>query len=200
MIVRPVIDISGHSPYNHKGESPLYWGMLGMVLIETMVVASFISAYFFLRAQAAEWPPGGVEPPKLMLPTINTAILILSSFVLHWGDVGIRKGDQKRLAIGMLAAAVLGVVFLILKVVEYSDSPYRWDSHAYGSIVWTIIGFHSAHVISLLLKTLVVDTLAFRGYFNRERRLAVTINGLYWHFVVAIWIPLYITIYLVPRL
>ena len=200
MKVRPIIDVSGYSPYNQNTASPLFWGMLGMILIETMVFASLVSAYFYLRAHAPEWPPGGVEPPKLMMPTVATVILIISSGFLHWGDTGIRKGDSRRLSIGMLVAALLGVVFLVLKAIEYSQKSYRWDSHVYGSIVWTIAGFHSAHVMALLLKTLVVDTLAFRGYFNRERRLGVTINGVYWHFVVAIWIPLYVVIYIVPRL
>lgn len=199
MRLRRAFDVSGYSPHTHGAQSPLLWGMLGMILIEVMVFGSLVSSYFYLRAHAPEWPPGGTDVPKLLLPTINTAILVTSSFVLHWGDTGIRKGNQRRLALGLLGAALLATVFLVLKVVEYSDVSYRWHSHAYGSIVWTIIGFHSAHVLSLLLKTVVVDTLAFRRYFTRERRTGVTINGLYWHFVVAIWVPLYVVLYLSPR-
>lgn len=196
---RPVMDVSGFSPYTRGARSPLYWGMLGIILIETMVFGSLVSSYFYLRAHSTDWPPAGTEPPELLLPTANTMILLVSSLVLHWGDSGIKRGDQRRLALGLLGAALLGVLFLTLKVVEYSSTSYRWDSHAYGSIVWTIVGFHSAHVLALLLKTVVVDTLAFRRYFTRERRMGVTINGIYWHFVVLIWIPLYVVLYLVPR-
>jgi cytochrome c oxidase subunit III len=195
-----VADYSGFRPYQEGPNAPLFWGMNGMILIEAMVFGSLVSAYFFLRAQSPEWPPGGTEPPKLLLPTINTLVLIASSFVLHWADTGIRKGDKRRLFRGLLAASALAAVFLILKVVEYSEVPYRWDTHAYGSVVWTIVGFHSAHVLSLMLKTVVVATLSSREYFTSERRLGVTINGIYWHFVVAVWIPLYIVLYWVPRI
>jgi heme/copper-type cytochrome/quinol oxidase subunit 3 len=59
--------------------------------------------------------------------------------------------------------------------------------------------FHAAHVLSVVLKTVIVAYLSIRGYFNQQRRLGVTVNGLYWHFVVAVWIPLYIVIYWSPR-
>lgn len=200
MRVVPVLDVAGTSPYNHGAQSPLFWGFLGMIAIETMVFGSFVSSYFFLRAQAPEWPPAGTEPPDLLLPTLNTGVLLASSFALWWADRGARAGRRRQLAWGLLAAALLAAIFLALKVVEYADKSYHWDTHAYGSIVWTIVGFHGAHVTALLLKTVVVDLWAFRGYFDRDRRLAVSVNGIYWHFVVAIWIPLYVVLYWVPRL
>jgi cytochrome c oxidase subunit III len=67
-------------------------------------------------------------------------------------------------------------------------------------MIWVMIGFHSAHVFTVVLKTIIVDVLAWRGYFNEHRNLGVGVNGVYWHFVVIIWIPLYLTIYWAPRL
>jgi cytochrome c oxidase subunit III len=195
-----VLDVSRLSPYNNWTRAPLWWGMLGLVVIETTVFASFIASYLYLMSGSAVWPPGPHQPPELLLPTVNTLILVASSFVVHWGDRGIREGDDSKLRIAMLAAVVMGIAFLALKYVEYHDSDYWWDSHAYGSIVWTMVGFHSAHVAAVVLKAVMVDVLAFRGYFNKHRRLGAEINGVYWHFVVVIWIPLFITIYLVPRL
>jgi cytochrome c oxidase subunit III len=66
--------------------------------------------------------------------------------------------------------------------------------------VWTIISFHSLHVLSVLLKGLAVLGLSFRGYWTEERHLGVMMNGLYWHFVVVIWIPIYLVLYWVVRL
>lgn len=195
-----VRDVSELSVFSQKTDGTLWWGMNGLILIEAVVFGSLVSAYFFLRAQAVEWPPGGIDPPELLLPTINTLVLLASSFVLHWGDKGIQDGRQRQLMIGVLGAAALGALFLVLKVVEYADAPYKWDSHAYGSLVWTIVGFHSAHVFSLLLKTLVVGALSARGYFTSQRRAGVTINGVYWHFVVGVWVPLYVVLYWVPRI
>lgn len=179
---------------------PFYWGMAGMILIETVVFGGLISSYFYLRAAVGEWPPGGIEEPELLLPTINTIILVLSSIPIYLADKGIRKGNQTRLRYGLAASFLMGAAFLALKYVEYSGLDYNWATNAYGSIQWTIVGFHSAHVLALLLKTLVVGVLAFQGYFNERRNAAVQANGIYWHFVVLIWIPLYLTLYVSPYL
>jgi heme/copper-type cytochrome/quinol oxidase subunit 3 len=195
-----IIDVSHLSPYNFGSQGPLFWGMLGIILIESVVFSCLIATYFYMRMRAPSWPPPGIENPDLLLPTIATVILLVSSAPIHWGDTGIERGDNRALRFGMLAGIVLALAFLSVKAYEYSHLPYRWDSHAYGSIVWAISGFHALHVTALVLKTIVVDLLAWRGYFNPRRRLGVTINGIYWHFVVAVWIPLYFLLYWSPRL
>lgn len=195
-----VVDVSHLSPYNHGSQGPLFWGMLGVILIESVVFGCLIASYFFMRMSAPDWPPPGIKEPDLLLPTIGTLILLCSSIPIHWGDSGIAKGDARALRIGMLIGAVMAILFLSIKAYEYSHLEYRWDSHAYGSIVWAISGFHAIHVTALVLKTIFVDVLAWRGYFNPERRLGVTVNGIYWHFVVAVWVPLYLLLYWSPRL
>lgn len=197
---RVAIDVRGMSVYSHGSDGLLYWGFWGILAIETTVFACLMASYFYLRFESGAWPPAGHEPPELLLPSLNTLVLLASSAFVWWGDRGIEKGDSRRLALGLLGGIVLAAAFLVLKAVEYSGVSYRWDDHAYGSIVWTIVGFHSAHVITLVLKTIVVDVLAWRGYFNRERRLGAKVNGIYWHFVVLVWLPLYATLYLSPRL
>lgn len=179
--------------------APVWWGVVLMIVIEATVFASLIASYFYLKAGSPVWPPDGIAPPELLLPSVNAGILLLSSLPVWWADSGIRKGDQRRLKIGLAAGFVLGVAFLALKYIEYSTKDYTWSTNAYGSIVWTITGFHSAHVVVLLIKTLVVETLAFRGYFSERRNIGVQVNGLYWHFVVLAWVPLFTTLYLSPR-
>jgi cytochrome c oxidase subunit III len=195
-----VIDVS-HLPNLVSGSrGTLWWSFVLLLVIEATVFATLISAYFYLRMGAPAWPPPGISPPDLALPTINTFILILSSVPMYLADKGITQGKVNRLLWGGIGAIVLATIFLILKVVEYSGVYYRWDDHAYGSIVWLIIGFHSAHVASVVLKTIVMMILGWRGYFNERRHLGVQVNGLYWHFVVMVWLPLYVVLYWSPRL
>ena len=197
----PVVMDLGHlSHYTDGPRSTIWWGFAGMIAIETTVFASFIASYFYLRSGAPVWPPGAIEAPELLLPTINTVVLVLSSLGVFMADRAITHSRRGQVGPWLLASMLMGLLFLALKVVEYRDVPHPWHESAYGSITWTIIGFHSAHVVALLLKTSVVTWLAFRGYFNTERRIGITANGLYWHFVVIVWIPLYITLYWVPRL
>lgn len=180
-------------------KAPLWWAMLLLITIEIAVFSTLISSYLYLRFAALSWPPGEIEPPELALPLANSIILFASSAVVYWADRGIKQGDLRRLKIGMGAGITLGVTFLALKVVEYRDSEYYWDTHAYGSIIWAIILFHSMHVGAVVAKGCVMEVLAFRGYFNDKRHLGIDINGMYWHFVALVWIPLFAVIYLVPR-
>jgi cytochrome c oxidase subunit III len=179
----------------------LWWGMLGLILIEIVLFTVLISTYYYLKFMNPHWPPAGDKLPMFWLPTINTIILIGSSFAVHQADIAISEHNDKRgMVIGLSISLALGLLFLSLKIVEYSQVEYFWDSHAYGSIVWTMIVFHSSHVLSVVLKTIVVLALARKGYWTKQRCQGIKINGLYWHFVVVIWIPLYITIYLAPRI
>jgi cytochrome c oxidase subunit III len=193
------IDVS-HLPNLVSGSrGTLWWSMVLLLVIEATVFGTLITTYFYLRMGQPEWPPGGIDPPELLLPTINTFVLLASSVPMYLADKGITKGNQRRLVLGALGAIALATLFLVLKVVEYADVQYRWDDHAYASILWTIVGFHSAHVLSVVLKTIVMVVLAYRGYFNADRHLGIQINGLYWHFVVGVWVPLYVVLYWAPR-
>lgn len=180
--------------------APIWWGIVLLLVIESMVFATMMVSYLYLRMSEPQWPPAGIDPPDLLLPTVNSLVLLASSVPMYFADKAVTRGDQRTLKWGLIIAIALAVVFLVLKVVEYAKVEYAWYDHAYGSIVWLIIGFHSAHVISLVLKTIVMLTLAFRGYFNEKRVLGVQVNGLYWHFVVGVWVPLYFLLYWAPRL
>ena len=176
--------------------APLWRGMVWLLIIEGVVFLVLIASYFYLRFYAAEWPLGGISKPDLLLPGIGAAILLASSAPMYWADSSIQKGNVRNLMIGLALSFVLGILFLVLKAIEYSGYDYNWATNAYGSITWTIAGFHSAHVLTVLLKVGVVLAAAKHGYFGAERNLGVRVNGLYWHFVVGVWIPLFFTLYL----
>lgn len=194
-----VIDVSELDDAPAGRAAPVYWGMWGLITVEATVFASLITTYMYLRLNADAWPPDGVDPPELLLPTVNTAILLGSMPFVYFADRAVRRGDQRRLALWLLASTAAAIAFLSIKVVEYTHLGFRWDSHAYGSIVWTLSGFHAAHVTALVLKTVVLIAWAIRGLATRERLVAVEVNGLYWYFVAAVWLPIYVVLYLVPR-
>ena len=76
-----------------------------------------------------------------------------------------------------------------------------WDSNAYGSIVWTLLGLHTTHIITDLVDTLVLAALMFTRHGDNRRRYGdVQDNAMYWNFVVAAWLPIYACIYWIPRL
>lgn len=179
--------------------APVWWAMILLVAIETTVFLTFISSYFYLWMVSAEWPPAGVEPPDLMLPLINTGVLFTSSMVVLWATKGIRKGDQRRLKLGIGIGAALEGVFFTIKMLVSTGLPFGWSSHAYGSIFATIDRLHSAHVVVAILMAVIVEILALRGYFHEKRMLGVEVVNIYWQFVAIIWLPVFVVLFLLPR-
>jgi cytochrome c oxidase subunit III len=181
-------------------KSVTWWGMVGLLAIELVVFGGFIAMYFWLKLANPAWPPEGIDDPDLLLPSINTVVLIASGVAMVVAKRGIVRGSQTALKVGQGVALLLGIAFLTLKYVELSGYGYDWTTHAYGSITWTMVGFHTAHVLSVVVKGLVVFAMALRGMFRPDRHLAFEVSTLYWLFVVVIWLPLYFTLYLSPRL
>lgn len=190
----------GYLPQVLNGsQAPVWWAMLLVVVIETMVFATLLSSYFYLRVVADEWPPAGTPPPGLVLPVINTVVLLTSSVVLLWATAGIAQGNLRRLKIGLGVAIVLEGVFFSIKMVLSTKLPFGFTTHAYGSMFSTIDRLHSLHVLVAIVMATVVEILAFRGYFDADRRLGVQAVNIYWQFVALVWLPVFVVLFLLPR-
>lgn len=181
-------------------KSVIWWAMAGLIAIEVVVFSGLIAIYFYLKLSNPSWPPQGISEPELLLPTLNSLLLIGSGVAVYLAGRSIRRGRPRGLLIGQIVGVALATVFLALKVVEYSTYGYDWTTHAYGSVTFTMTGLHAGHLLSVVLKGLVIIAMAWRGMFRPDRHLAVETHGMYWQFVVAVWIPLYFTLYISPRL
>lgn len=177
---------------------PGRWGMWLVVATEAAFFAYLLFSYFYLASSSRAWPPSGA--PDLTLAGPNTVILLVSSATLWWGERGIRQGHQARLRIGLLLTLLLGAAFLVIQGVEYSHKSFTPETNAYGSAFFTITGFHGLHVFVGLLMNVVVQIWAWGGHFSAERHMAVSNASLYWHFVDAVWIAVFTSLYLVPHL
>ena len=187
-------------PLGGEGKSaPGWWGMVLLIVTEASLFVYLLFSYFYLGSMArGPWPPPG--PPELRLALPNTAILLLSSGTMWWAESGIRRDGQGRLRLGLLLTLALGMVFLSIQMVEYRHSAFTPATDAYGSLFFTITGFHSAHVAVGLLMLAVVGVRASLGHFSARRHLAVTNVSWYWHFVDVVWLAVFTSLYLSPRL
>jgi heme/copper-type cytochrome/quinol oxidase subunit 3 len=170
-----------------------------VIATEATFFAYLIFSYFYLASMATgPWPPSGAPDLKLALP--NTILLIISSGTIWWAESGIRKGKQGQLRLGLAITFVLGIVFLALQVLEYSQKTFSPATDAYGSLFFTITGFHGAHVFAGLLMNIVIQIWAWLGQFTARRHLAVSNVAMYWHFVDVVWIVVFLSLYITPRL
>ena len=179
--------------------STAWWGMAFIILTEGSLFAYLLFSYFYLASQSSDaWPPNG--PPELSKAAVSTLLLLSSSGTAWWGERGIAAGKPRRLTVALIATLVLGIVFLSIQWHEWQTRPFVLSSHSYSSLYFLITGFHGAHVIVGLLMLLALLLWNLLGRFDRGWYLEVSVGIVYWHFVDAVWLAVFSTIYLTPRL
>jgi cytochrome c oxidase subunit III len=181
-------------------DSPEWWGIVSLVVIEAVVFTGAMASYFHLKVVNDLWPPPIIDKPELLLPTVNTLILLFSVLPIWLGVRHMRKGSPKTALIGVPIAMLMLVVFLGLKIYEYAGNPWGASTHAYGSMVMLMTGLHMAHVGAVFLKSGVIFQYLRAGRIEPDRRVPLEANAVYYYFVAGIWIPLFATIYLAPHL
>jgi len=177
---------------------PAWWGMICLVATEAALFFFLLYSYFYMATHSSVWPPEG--PPDLKLALPNTALLLASSATMWWAESGIRAGRSARLRIGLVITIVLGAVFAAVQGLEWSQKPFGPATDAYGSLFFTITGFHGAHVIVGLIILAYILLRASLGHFTAERHLAVSTAAIYWHFVDVVWLFVFTSLFLTPRL
>jgi cytochrome c oxidase subunit 3 len=187
-----------HPPAAHRSSraEPQTLGMLLFIISEVMVFGAFFTAYFFIRvAQGNPWPAHGTKLP-VEVAGVNTAILVSSSFTMHWAQTAIKKGNRFALKAGMLTTFALGATFLFVQINEYANIGFAPQDHAQQTIFYSLTGLHGAHVFIGLCLLLFVNIRAFRGHYTPEEHRGVEVPGIYWHFVDIMWIIVYTTVYI----
>jgi len=194
------LDVGSLPPGAFGSRSLMWWGTMGIVLIEGTVFALAIAAYFYFRTRMTAWPPDGVAPPDLLWGAVNTLVLLAS---LVPNELAKRAGEQvdlRRVRVWMAVCLVFGAAFNAIRVYEFRHLNVMWDHDAYGSVVWVLLGLHTTHIITDFLDTAVLTALMFVGPLEEKRFIDVEENAAYWYFVVLAWLPIYGVIYWAPRL
>jgi cytochrome c oxidase subunit III len=188
------LDVSELPSYAFSHHSPMWWGTLGMIAIEGTVFALVIATYFYLRSHSSNWPMTTL-PPDLLWGTLNTAIMLGSVVPNHLAKKAGEHHDVAGVRLWLVVALLFGVAFIAVRVMEFAALNVRWDTNAYGSVVWTLLGLHTVHLVTDWADTLVLAVLFFTGPLEGRRFVDVSENGLYWYFVVWAWLPIYFVIY-----
>jgi cytochrome c oxidase subunit 3 len=189
----------GHLVETHQTGMPTALvGMLLFIASEVMFFGGLFATYFNARASVApepwEPPPGGELDINLAL--VLTAILISSSFTMQFGVWAIRRGDTGRLKMWTGITLVLGLLFLGGQLYDYSQLGFGISDGVFGTVFYTLTGFHGAHVFGGAVGLTIVLARALRGQFSARNHVAVEAVSIYWHFVDVVWIGVFSTIYL----
>jgi cytochrome c oxidase subunit III len=166
------------------------------LVAESMIFLGLFAAFLIYKSIMPAWPPEGTEV-ELLLPSINTIILVSSSFVMHKGQSAIKQNDVKGLQIWFAITAIMGAIFLGGQLYEYSHAPFGLTTNLFTSCFYVLTGFHGLHVtFGLLLIMAVLWRSRQEDHYSSNEFFGVEAAELYWHFVDVVWIILFVLVYL----
>jgi cytochrome c oxidase subunit III len=195
---RPVQDLSRLPDYGFGSRMTPFWGTLAFMTLEGMGFALAAGAFFYLAWLNPEWPLS-VRPPDLFWSSMHTVIALASLWPNHFAEKHAKAEELARVRRILVIMSLIGLALLANRVMEFYTLHVRWDTNAYGSMVWILLGLHTAHLATDVADTLVLTVLMFTRHAHGKRFSDVEDNAFYWYFVVASWLPIYVLIYWVPR-
>jgi cytochrome c oxidase subunit III len=198
-VIQPAMNVSAIPVIGYGSTAPLWWGNLLMIVIEGMIFVLCIASYFYLRLEFREWPPPRVSYPDIVLGTVNLVLLLASYLPAYIYQRSAERDDEKGVRVWITISVILGLIALVLRWFEFKGLHCRWDSHAYGSIVWTTMGLHTVHLLAGTCETLLLAVWIYTHKLDPKHRLDLEVMSYYWYFVVISWMVLYAVIYLSPR-
>jgi heme/copper-type cytochrome/quinol oxidase subunit 3 len=178
------------------GTENMKFGMWLFLASEVMFFAVLIAAYILNRFRYPE------EHAILNIPltSLNTFLLLTSSFTVVRSIAAIQRGDQTKFVRSLALTGLLGTIFLGVQMFEYSNLGHEGltlSSGPFGTAFFTLTGFHGAHVLIGIIWTARVFWNALNGKYTRDNHFGVEFYGLYWHFVDVVWILIFTVVYLI---
>jgi len=197
---RAVMNVSSLPDVVFGPRDIMWWGTLGFVVIEGFTLVLTAAVYMYIQQNFAAWPPEGTPNPSLPIPTAEVLLMLLSIPFVWWVSKAAHAYELGKVRFGLTAAAVIALAFVALRILGaiYSLN-VKWDSNAYGSAQWLILG---SHFTLLLIEFIEVAGMALIFWLApvEEKHFSDAADmAFYWYFMVLSWVPLYVLCFLVPR-
>lgn len=194
-----VLDVSALTEGTADSRALIWWGNLAMLAIEGTMFAMAMATYLYLRSTNLDWPPSTVPKPDLLMPTINMVMLLLSCIAAFIIDRASITKNMLPIRIGQAISIAVGLVFLYIQYAIIVPSlGYKWSSHAYGSVVWVIIGMHTLHMVAATGETALLFIYGLFKPVLKKHLLDFRCTAVYWYFVALVWVPFYFIIFIEP--
>jgi heme/copper-type cytochrome/quinol oxidase subunit 3 len=196
---RAAIDVAQLPTAVFGNRDLMWWGTTFFAVIEAFTLALCAASYLYLRRNFGAWPPERTPYPNLLVPTISLVVLVIALYPAWWTKRKAQQLDLPAVRRGLVVSSLIGVVSLGLRFAEFFALNTRWDSHAYGSIVWFTVGAHVLLQIMDVGDTIGLAAISVRGPWEEKHFVNATDGSNYWYFMVLSWIPLFVLVFLGPR-
>jgi len=179
-----------------------YAAILALILTESAFFSIFVVAYIFYSGKSLSGP----FPREVLLlstPVVNTICLLSSSVTIVWAIRSLHRGSVRAFVFWWLVTFVLGLEFLAGTAFEWRRLIYHEGftitTNLFGTTFYSLVGLHAAHVTIGLFLILVVMILTVGGYVNERHVYRTDVLSWYWHFVDAVWVIVFLTVYVICR-
>lgn len=193
-------------PICSETESPWplpYRGTVGMVCLivaEAAIFAIFFVSYIFYLGKSLTGP---TPREVLEVPIFGTICLLSSSITVHWAVSALRKHNLRGCILGLASTVTLGGIFLITTALEWyhliHDHGLTIRTNLFGTTYYSLVGLHATHVIVGLIMLSIALGVAITGHVKEEHSEKLEVLSLYWHFVDAIWVGVFLVVYVIGR-
>lgn len=177
-------------------------GVLVLLGAETMLFVGLIGAFLVFRMGNVNWQPplslGDIQLPQLVTG-INTFLLLFSGLTMFFSVRSIQQDKIWHHHVSLVITWYLGLAFLVIQGTEWVQlisQGLTLQSGIYGGIFYVLIGCHALHVLGAVMWLSIVLAKSLLGSFSSQKYTGVETCMLYWTFVVALWLILYILVYL----
>ena len=195
-----VMDVSALPDVVFGPRDIMWWGSFGFIVIEGWALVLCCVVFIYLRQNFQAWPPPGTPLPSLGLPTIQLALMLASVPVAQWADRVVRRFDRATAKIAFTIMGLIGFAMTGIRIGELLVSAnVKWDTNAYGSALWLVLGYHFTLI---LVEACEVMGLALAYWFApvEDKHFPDGSDAMmYWYFMVASSVVLYVLCYLWPR-
>jgi cytochrome c oxidase subunit 3 len=205
---RRTIDVSGLPAEVWDEKSPLWWGNLWGLVIETVVFGILVTVYFSVAMNLSPFPPPRADrlpvlydaAPDLLFPTIVLIVMLLSLAPAVLLDRAARSLDEGAVILASFATLIFNVALIVMRYYEFDALHFRWNDNAYGSITWTILGMHMIHLIVMACEDVYVLSWILIKGMDEKHAMDATVTAVYWYWIVGTWVLLYLLVYWAPRM
>lgn len=198
--LRPVASV-GELPSVVFGQrSLMWWGTLGFMVIEGWTTALLFACNFYVRQNYETWPPIRTPLPSLVIPGINLLLMLVSFIPATLAARAAKQLDRSAVRLWLTIMSLVVLPTIVLRWWDLWALNVRWDTNAYGTAAWLLVGFHTT-----LLVLDVADTIGLTLFYWLKPMPAKSFsdtsdNTMYWYFTVGLWAAIYLIVYAGPRI
>ena len=180
-----VVDVGALPKHGFGHKHPLWWAVMALIVVEGTMLALLAVSYFYVRDRTAPFPPVTTNRLAAWVATIEVGAWLVSAWPMVLATKAARAGSVRGVRTNLIIATLLGIIAVTLRWYEFHLLPFGWDHHAYGSMVWALLGVQWLHGFTGIGENVLFIALFFKRPVEDKHRVDVDATAPLWYFVIA---------------